>query len=166
MTRRLVTTLFFFTALTLLPLPASALLQKGEQFPEITGKTLAGEEFSLSSLEGKPFLLKIGTTWCGTCNSQAKAIDEIRTYLSENQIQLVEVFIQESAKKVRKYFNKKGYQLPDTTILDKGNISKKLNVYVIPRVILVDKNHQVYRDGDNLTSSNLKKKLEQMLAGN
>ncbi len=62
MIRTLTTILLLFVALTLLPLPAHALLQKGELLPELSGRTLAGEGFSLSSLKGRPLLLKIGTT--------------------------------------------------------------------------------------------------------
>lgn len=163
MTKTLLAILLLFAATALLPLPAQALLQKGKPLPEITGETIDGEQFALSSLKGTPFILKLGTTWCGTCGMQSKAINELQDFLNENQIQFVEVFIQESAKKVRKYFDKKGFQLPDTIILDNGEITKQLNVYGIPRIILIDKNHQVYRDGETISKRNLKKKLEQML---
>ncbi len=166
MTKTLLTALLFTIAFALAPQPGHALLQKGEQLPEVAGETIDGEQFSASSLKGKPFVLKIGTTWCGTCGVQSKAVNEMRDFMSENDIQFVEVFIQESAKRVRKFFDKKGFQLPDQVILDNGNISKNLNIYAIPRVILVDKNHQVYRDGDSISSRTLKNKLKQMLAAN
>jgi len=155
-----------FVVLSFMPLTAQALFQKGELLPEVAGETIDGKQFSVASLKGKPILLKIGTTWCGTCGMQSKAINEIRDFMAENEVQFVEVFIQESAKKVNKYFTKKGFQLPDQTILDDGDISKRLNIYVIPRLILIDRDHKVYRDGDTISSKNLKKKLEQMLAKN
>lgn len=166
MIKTLLTTLLLLASLAMMSLPANALLQKGQLLPEVAGRTIDGEFFSVSSLKGKPFILKIGTTWCGTCGSQAKEINDIRGFLTDNEIPLIEVFIQESAEKVRKFFTKKGFQKPDKIILDNGEITKQLNVYVIPRVILVDKNHQVYRDGDTISSSNLKQKLEQILTVN
>lgn len=166
MTHRLITPLLTLVAICLLSAPAFALLKKGEQLPEVAGETVTGEHFSSSSLKGQPFLLKIGTTWCSSCGEQSKAINNIRIYMAENKVRFVEVFVQESSKNVRKYFAQKGFKEPDHIILDKGNISKKLNVYVIPRLILVDKHHQVYRDGDTLSSNELQRQLEQMLKNN
>ena len=41
----------------------SAALQTGDPFPAMSGKTLDGGNFDLSSLEGKPVIIKLGTTW-------------------------------------------------------------------------------------------------------
>lgn len=149
----------------LLSVPAAVFaLKKGEQFPTLSGITLEGEEFNFSSLEGQPILLKVGTTWCPTCGQQSAEIDELRGFMTENGIQFVEVFIQENKKKVRKYFSKKELQLPDVVIIDNGKIARALNIYLIPRVLLIDKDFQVYRDGDPLPSDVLKQELQKMLA--
>jgi len=145
------------------PLSADA-LQKGDTFPELKGKTLDGNDFDLRTFKGEPIVLKIGTTWCAACGMQSKAINNISDYLKENKIHFVEVFLQESEKTVRKYFNKDGHELPETVILDEGEIHKSLNGYLIPRVILIDKNYKVYRDGDSISSEDMKKMLETMLA--
>ncbi len=152
-----------FAMLALIPLSAAA-LQKGETLPELKGKTIEGTDFDLSAFKGEPILLKIGTTWCGTCRMQTKAISGIRDYLKENKVRFVEVFLQENEKTVRKYFTKDGYELPETVVLDEGAIHKSMNVYLVPRVILIDKNYKVYRDGDAISSKDLKKMLEAMLA--
>lgn len=138
-------------------------LKKGEQFPTLSGTTLEGDKFNFSSLEGQPILLKVGTTWCPTCGQQSKEIDQLRGFMAENGIQFVEVFIQEKNKRVRKYFSKKGIQLPDTVIIDNGEIARALNIYLIPRVLLIDKYFQIYRDGDPLRSDVLKQELLKML---
>jgi peroxiredoxin len=152
-------------AATLLISPLSAVaMQKGDTFPELTGKTLDGNDFDLSTFKGEPIILKVGTTWCAACGMQSKAINSISDYLKENKIHFVEVFLQESEKTVRKYFAKDDYELPETVILDEGDIHKTLNVYLIPRVILIDKNYKVYRDGDSISSKDLLEKLGAMLA--
>ena len=143
---------------------AAAALQKGEVFPSFKGETIFGTQFDLDSLKGEPILLKIGTTWCATCRMQTKTINGLRDFLTENGIRYVDVFIQESKNKVDKYFIKNGYLLPETTILDDGDISKRLNIYLIPRIILIDRDFKVYRDGDTITGKSLKKKLLAMIA--
>jgi thiol-disulfide isomerase/thioredoxin len=152
-----------FAMLALISLPAAA-LQKGETLPELKGKTIEGTDFDLSAFKGEPILLKIGTTWCGACRMQTKAISGISDYLKENKVRFVDVFLQESEKTVRKYFAEDGYELPETIVLDEGDIHKNMNVYLVPRVILIDKNYKVYRDGNSISSTNLKKMLEAMLA--
>ncbi|HEY5674077.1 MAG TPA: TlpA disulfide reductase family protein [Malonomonas sp.] len=156
-------TLSFFGILLSLPLSAAA-LQKAETFPELTGETLTGAEFDLASLKGEPILLKVGTSWCGTCREQTKSISKLSDFMTENGIRYVDVFVQESQATVEKYFKKNNYQLPEIVLLDRGAIAKKLNIYLIPRIILIDKNFKVYRDGDTISEKSLKKELQQMLA--
>jgi thiol-disulfide isomerase/thioredoxin len=158
----------FITAIlliTVLSVPSLALaLKAGDPLPSLTGTTLEGAEFSISSLKGQPVLLKVGTTWCPTCGQQSQAIDKLRGFMAENKIKFVEVFIQENEKKVRKYFSKNGHQIPDVVIIDQGKIARALNIYLIPRVILIDKDFQVYRDSDPLPGDVLKQELLKMVS--
>jgi len=142
----------------------SAALQAGDPFPAMSGKTLDGGNFDLSSLEGKPVIIKLGTTWCGACQLQGKAINDLAEYLKTNDIHFVDVYIQESASTVRNYFNQDGRPLPETVILDDGEIGRKLNVYLIPRVILLNSEHKVFLDGSIISNSNLEEQLRAMLA--
>jgi len=152
--------------LLLLTLPASVwALKVGEPFPSLSGVTIDGKAFNFDDLKGEMIVLKLGTTWCPTCDQQSAEIDKVRGFMIENKIKLVEVFIQEKETKIRKYLAKKGHQAPDVVLLDQGKIAKALNVYMIPRVILIDKSFNVYRDADPLPSYLLKQKLVDMVAG-
>lgn len=149
----------------LLVLPTTGLaLEKGESFPELSGRLLDGSDFSLDSLKGRPVLMKIGTTWCPTCGQQSREIAKIADFLKKNQIQYVEIFVQEPADKVRRYFKKNNYHQPDTIILDDGTIGRALNLYLIPRLLLIDVDFKVYRDGEPLMAAEVKKLLQNMLA--
>ncbi|WP_029915410.1 TlpA family protein disulfide reductase [Pelobacter seleniigenes] len=150
----------------LLLLPSLALaLRQGDQFPALTGKLLSGGDFEFKQLEGKPILIKIGTTWCPACEEQSADIKKLDTFLDQHQIQYVEVFVQESAATVERFLNHQKYRSPDVAVLDSGTIARELNIYTIPRVILVDKNFLVARDGAPLGDKALKTQLQQMLTG-
>ncbi len=164
MSMKILSTLTLFLALTLFSPHSGFALDKGESLPEVRGTTLEGEPFDLSSFKDGPILLKIGTTWCDACRTQYQEISNLGGYLKENGIRFVEVFIQEKKKTVSKYFTKGKGLLPDAVVLDNGDIHKALNVYLIPRVILIDKNYRVYRDGSVLSEDELKQKLTAMLA--
>ncbi len=163
--KRIIAGLLIVTALLLAPLTAAA-LQQGEAAPELTGTTLEGQEFLLSDYKGKPIILKVGTTWCPTCKAQTKAISNINGYLTENDVQFIDVFLQESEKTVRKYFKKGKYATPNAVLIDNGPIYKALNVYLIPRVIFIDSDFKVYRDTEALSEKKLKQTLDEMLADN
>ena len=150
-----------------LSLPATGFaLQKGDPFPPLSGTTLQGEQFDLISLKGQPILLKLGTTWCPTCTQQSEAIDQLHNFTTENKIKFVEVFIQENPKTVLKNFSKTGHNSPDVILMDQGQIASKLNIYLIPRIILIDKNFNVYRDGEPIAKEALKQELQKMLTEN
>ena len=160
---RFLTSILLFSLLALFTLPAYALKQ-GAELPEIKGTTIDGQDFDLSALKGQPILLKVGTTWCPTCKDQTKAISNLDGFLAENNVQVVDVFLQENEKTIRKYFDKGNFTLPDTVLIDNGPIYRALNIYLIPRVILIDKDFKVFRDSDGISQSQLKKRIETMLA--
>ncbi|MDT8419841.1 MAG: TlpA disulfide reductase family protein [Desulfuromonadales bacterium] len=137
----------------------------GEPAPDFQGVTLAGEEFRLSAYKGQPILLKIGTTWCPSCKTQGKAIDSLQTYLEEKGVRFIDVFIDESKSSVTEYFAKAGYHEPTAIVLDEGAAHRAYNVYVIPRLLLIDKDFRVVRDGDPLPAGKLKKLIDKMLQG-
>lgn len=143
---------------------AHALLKKGEPLPELSGTTITGEPFSSENLRGRPTILKIGTTWCGTCKAQTKALNKLRDYLRNSDVQYVDVFVQETAGKVQRYFEKNGVQQPDKIVLDDGEIARKLNIYLIPRVLVIDQNLIVQRDGPNMTAAKIRGILEEILS--
>jgi len=148
----------------LVALPVAAFsLQQGSVFPSLPGTTLDGKLFNLGQLEPQPILLTIGTTWCPGCRRVRGEIDKIRPFLAEHGIKYVEVFLNESEAKVRKYLSKGSHQSPDLVLLDKKIISRALNVRMIPRVILIDKDFNVYRDSPPISSSSLQQQLLQMV---
>lgn len=139
-------------------------LEKGTLFPPLPGLTLDGEMFNIAKLEGQPLILTIGTTWCPSCNTLRHKIVKISPFLKKNGIRTVDVFINSNAERVRRYFAKNNIPLPDTLLLDKRAFSKSLAVRFIPRLILIDKNFKVYRDGLALSASALRQELEKMVA--
>lgn len=148
-------------------LPGAALaLEKGSEFPKVGGQTLDDTRYSLGELQGRPLLLKVGTTWCPTCKEQAQEIKKIRDFLIENDVQYVEVFIQQSAAAVKQFFAAEDFDEPDLILLDQGTIARVLNVYVIPRIILIDSDFTVFRDGEPLFAADLKDELQAMLDQN
>ncbi|HKJ05493.1 MAG TPA: TlpA disulfide reductase family protein [Geopsychrobacteraceae bacterium] len=166
MLSRILVALVVVVVLVVGSVAVASALSAGNVAPDFQGKTLEGKDFRLSDFKGEPIVLKIGTTWCPSCREQAKSLNLLHSYLSEKGIRFVDVYVDETEKSVSKFFSKEKYRKPSAVILDEGNAHKAYNVYVIPRLILIDSNFNVFRDGDALTSAILKKKLEKMLKKN
>lgn len=135
----------------------------GDQAPDFQASTLAGKDFRLSDYRGELILLKIGTTWCPSCKTQTQAIDTIRPFLADNDVRYIDVYIDESAASVTRYFDKGRYQRPTAVVLDTGQAHRAYNVYVIPRLLLIDRDFRVVRDGDALPAGKLKRLVEKYL---
>lgn len=159
----LITTLIL--ALSILPSTCFA-LQKGDKFPDVSGQTLDSEQFSITQLQGRPLLIKIGTTWCPACKEQNSEIAKIREFLKTNQIRFIDIYVQEPAQLVRKSLQQAKEDPADIIILDDGSIARRLNVFAIPRVILVDKNFRVFSDTNPVSADFIKTSFKQMLTEN
>ncbi len=152
-------------ALSILPVTCFA-LQKGDSFPDLSGQTLETEDFDFAQLKGHPFLLKIGTTWCPACKEQNTEITKISDILKAEKIRHIEVFVQESEQTVRRFLDKSNEKMPDIVLMDKGTIARSLNVFAIPRVLLVDKHFIVFSDTNPVDADFLKKSIQKMLTKN
>ncbi len=154
----------FLLALLILPVTCFA-LQKGDQFPELSGKTLDSRDFNFAQLKGRPFLLKIGTTWCPACKEQSTEISKISTILDNNNIRYVEVFVQETAATINSYLERDKNRPPDIVLRDPGDIARRLNVFAIPRLLLVNENFRVFSDSNPVDSETLADRINDMLTG-
>lgn len=124
-------------AALLAPVKASA-LDPGAVAPGFTLKSLQGEEVSLADYKGRLVLLKLGTTWCPTCKEMSAEIDKIGAFLKAQDVVVLEVFVQDSADMIKKYLGDTEHPMTFQALLDDGQVYKAYNVYLIPRLLLVD----------------------------
>ncbi len=139
-------------------------LEQGSVPPDFQLPDLDGKEFRLSEHKGEVMILKLATTWCPTCRQQSADFHEIGDFLKENNIRLVEVFVQDSEKMVREYIDNESYPMSFDAILDDGRVLKDYSVYLIPRVLLIGPDFTISRDGNMLPADELKKELEKLIA--
>ncbi len=152
-------------ALLILPVDCFA-LQKGDPFPLLSGRTLDSEAFDFAQLKGSPFLLKIGTTWCPACKEQNTEITKISDILNKHKIQFVEVYVQEPEPTVRSFLIHSKEKRADIILLDAGDIARKLNVFAIPRILLIDGSFKVFSDTNPVDATFLKTSIMEMLTNN
>ncbi len=142
--------------------PAQA-LETGTTAPDFELTDLQGEKVRLSDFKGNPIILKLATTWCGTCKQQTEELEDAGEYLAKNNVRVVEVFVQDSQEMVKEHLADINFVMPHTVLLDDGNkVLKAYNVFWIPRVLVIDENFKIRRDGSLLTSHQLRREISRL----
>jgi len=144
--------------------PASA-IDIGSPPPDFKLTTPDGKVVQLSDFKGRIILLKLSTTWCPTCKQQTKEIEDAAGFLKKNNVVVIEVFLQDTEEMVAEFLQGKDFQGVDFfPLLDDQQVYKAYNVYLIPRVLIIDQDFTVRRDGSLMTSSDLTKAIESLTA--
>ena len=119
-------------------------VQVGQTSPNIDGKLIDGESFSLQARKGKVVLINFWASWCEPCKEEMPLIE---TYLQKNKSRGVEVLAikldkpsgLEAAKKImgnysfnfalKRDMNYSGlgyiWRVPSTFVIDKKGLIKK-----------------------------------------
>lgn len=137
-------------------------VEPGAAPPDFQLKDMDGVPFKLSDHKGELIILKLATTWCPTCVQQSSEFAQGSDFLKANNVRLVEVYLQDSEKMVKEYQNKIKYDFTHHTMIDDGQALKAYNVYLIPRVILINRDFKVLRDGNILTAGQIKAEFEKV----
>jgi peroxiredoxin len=153
----LITLLFFLFVST----PAAA-LEIGATPPDFELKNLQGEKARLSDFRGQIILLKLATTWCPTCKQQSAEIREAGKKLPKKNVVVVEVFLQDSEAMVRQYLQKGKYDMTHVALIDDGQAKKAYSVYLVPRVLLIDRDFKVRFDGSLIPAGELILQVEKI----
>lgn len=161
--RKSVLFLFVLTFL-LLPVLAGA-VEAGKPAPGFTLATLDGKKVSLADFKGKVVVLKLATTWCPSCSQMSREIAAIGDFLKEKDIVFIEVFLQDSPEMIGRYFEGKTFPMAHQVLVDDDmQAYRGYNVYLIPRLLVIDREQTVRYDNGAaatvLPAAELKKLIE------
>lgn len=80
--------------------------------PAFTAVTYDGKTVSLADYAGKPLWLTFGASWCPDCRSEAPDVEAIYEKYKAQGLQVLAVFISESASDVSGYAQRAGLTFP------------------------------------------------------
>ena len=131
----------------------------GEKATPFKLLTLDGKEVELESFaEDKVTLLVFGATWCPSCRHEIPLLKEFYTEFKDKGLNVLSVYIQESAKKVKSLADKKKINYP--VVLDSNaDVARLYKVIGIPLNIVLDKNGVIVYKENSLPDKELLKKL-------
>ena len=153
---------FVLMLFCLTPGPGFA-IEAGEPAPNFKLQSLTGEDVSLSDFKGRLVLLKLATTWCPTCKLLSAEIKKIGDFLKEQDVVVLEVFVQDSEKTIKKYLGDHEPPMTFYALLDDGQAYDAYNVYLIPRFLVIDKEQVVRFDssGGNVMADSIRTMVQE-----
>ncbi len=152
-------------SLFLTPFVASG-MERGDPAPDFRLEALDGQEYALSDFKGRIVLLKLATTWCPTCKQLTNTIEELGPYLAEKDAVFLHVYVQDTAKMVRKYLKHRNFAMESHGLLDDGQAHGSYSVYLIPRLLIIDRDMRVFYDsaGQDVSGAKIKQVIEKLEA--
>jgi peroxiredoxin len=139
-------------------------IEVGSTPPDFKLPTIEGKDVKLSDYQGRIILLKLATTWCPTCKQQSQEIAEAGKILAENEVVVIEVFLQDSEEMIREALAGQTFAMDHVALLDDGDARRAYAVYMIPRLLIIDRDFKVRRDGSLMTARDLIREV-QAIAG-
>ncbi len=80
--------------------------------PNFTGQTYDGKTVSLAAYAGKPLWLTFGASWCPDCRAEAPDVEAAYQKFQAQGLNVLGVFISESAADVQSYAGRVGFTFP------------------------------------------------------
>ena len=131
---------------------------------ELRGRTIDGNAFQLSQLQGKPIVLHYWATWCEPCKQDMKLLRRLQASYQRDGLQIVGVNVDLTQNLAESYMAEA--QLPWVHLFEEGGLessglAKALGVQTLPTMMLIDADGKVVRH--NVRAAELDEEIAQML---
>ena len=120
----------------------------GQQF-ELSGRTIDGKEFEISSLRGKVVLVDFWATWCGPCVAELPNVKELYERYQEQGFEVVGVSLDQELPTLKSFL--RSNEIPWATVPaysgSENPVLAYYGVFTIPQMILVDQEGKIIATG-------------------
>jgi peroxiredoxin len=98
---------------------------------------LVGESghFDLAAQRGKPVVMEVFASWCGTCRRAAPVLEEAYRQHSPNEVTFLGVSVDDTAGDAARA--KEHWRIPYEVALDDGSVSRGYHVSLLPTVVVI-----------------------------
>jgi len=133
--------LVYQVSFTWIPLWKNATVLQGTDVSEIQIEDENGQPVYLSKFKGKTLVINFWASWCIPCRLEIPLLNGIYPRLLEKNRQLIGVNQSESQKTISAFREETHISFP--VFRDRGALSRKLNIQVIPAIAVIDKRGKV-----------------------
>lgn len=100
-----------------------------------------GNQIPISYFKGKPLILNFWASWCLPCRAELPMLNGIYSNLIEKNKQLIGINQGDSWRTIINFREKTPIEFP--VYKENGELSQKLNIRVIPALVVIDKTGKV-----------------------
>jgi peroxiredoxin len=112
----------------------------GKAAPQMTLKTIDGDEINLSNLKGKRVLLDFWATWCGPCKKEIPNLVKLRESTSADKLVIIGIS-DEPADRIRSFGQRMKINYPLVSVSDDVMLPEPFSeIASIPTVFVIDAN--------------------------
>ena len=146
--QRLYPLFFILIALLFVPVSAGA-LEVGKPAPAFKLQDLTGKTVSLADFKGRVVVLKLATTWCPSCKVLSRELASLGGFFKERDVVVLEVFVQDTPEMVKEALAGQAFPMTHHALLDDEQVYREYGVYLIPRLLVIDRKQVVRFDNGN-----------------
>jgi thiol-disulfide isomerase/thioredoxin len=133
--------IIYQVSFTWIPLWKQATQLQGTDVSEVQIEDENGRSIALSEFKGKILIINFWASWCIPCRLELPLLNGIYSRLQEKNKQMIGVNQSESQKTIDAFREKTPIAFP--VFRDRGELSQKLNIQIIPAIAVIDKNGRV-----------------------
>ena len=112
----------------------------GKEAPGFSGKTLEGENISLSDYKGKVTLIDVWASWCKPCKEGFPFLIELYNQYSDKDFSVLAVNIDEEKDNAKKFLTSLNKDVPFKIMFDpEAKIPTLYKIEAIPTTYILDK---------------------------
>jgi thiol-disulfide isomerase/thioredoxin len=119
----------------------------------------SSERFNLASQRGKPVVMEVFASWCGTCRRATPVLSEMYRSHVGRDVTFLGVSVDDSRQQAENA--RAEWDIPYPVALDDGSVARGYGVSLLPTVVLIDKHGKVRRSVTGVPS---KRELDEFLA--
>ena len=114
--------------------------------PELTGKTLNGDTYSLADDLGDVVVMNVWASWCAPCRAEAPELEEIWTDVQKDGVQFIGLNTRDSELAAQRFVETMGLTFPSVQDTD-GRLqllfADSLPPQAIPSTLVIDREGRV-----------------------
>jgi len=127
------------------------------QAPDVTLRSLDGQQVQFSSFRGRPVLIDMWATWCAPCVYGFRDLARLYEETHQTGLTILSIDVSDDAKTAQVYLRKMGYQWPN--FHDSGEVESAFGPSGIPRSIVIDPDGRITFDRMNPTAEEVRKAI-------
>lgn len=141
----------------------------GQKAPELTLKKMEKTEVLLSSItnEKKVAVIDFWATWCGPCRKALPALEKLARKYDPNQVIFIGVNVWDgNIEEIKKFLSENDIKTVNILLDKEENASQKYSFNGIPAIFVLDGNmkvHKFYSGYSSSVDSEIKKTIDSLL---